>query len=304
MKKSNRGAALLLVVVVIGLLAFLTAEFQRRSHVEAVLAKNNLQALQAQTLLRSGFAVAVAALKADEASLDSREDSWALLPPVPMDGYDVSITITDQYGKFPLGALLYPGGKMNPAAVLTFVKLMQELKSELKAPEEANVDDLVDALVDWIDEDSSNDRFEFNDRFTVPNKPIADLKELRRIEGFDKISEEFMRKILENVDSRNEAGINVNTATVPLLMAVYGLPFDQANELYEEVSTSPANNFAALGRWVTTQSPQFPARFNSERFGVDINIDVQGVVRRAECIVGRKRQGGQLSMTPQNWYQY
>ena len=61
----NRGAALLLVVLLVSLLAVIVVEFQREARLEIRAAANLRDALRAHAIARSGAAVASALLLAD-----------------------------------------------------------------------------------------------------------------------------------------------------------------------------------------------------------------------------------------------
>jgi len=304
----RRGAALLLVVTVIGLLAFLTAEFQRRSHLEAVLATNMMQSLQAQALARSGLAAAIAMLKEDASGstggpkTDSRNDVWAgpggeSPNVVPVGDYVISVLIEDATGKFPVNSLIDAQGKAIPAKVDAFERLLAQLNLT-----DADPAALADALTDWIDDDSSNDRFEYNARYTVPNKPMEHLSELSRIEGFDKISPEEMKKLTRYLDTRTNPQINANTATVPVLMVLHpNFRYDDAVKLHDELTAAPDTNGALVNKYVPSP-PLFPIVYASDRFKVEISTDVMGVLRRAECVVNRAGAQGRIAV--EGWTQY
>lgn len=305
MIRKNRGAALLMVVTIIGLLAFLTAEFQRRSHLEAVVATNTLQSLQGQALVRSGYAAAIAILRrdAEEGDVDSRVDLWAgpnggSTQVVPVGDYAISLLIEDAVGKFPLGSLVDQAGKPVPARIEALDRLLSELKLE-----NADATALTDALVDWMDNDSSNDRFEYNERFTVPNAPLTHLSELSRIEGFSTLSPEELRKVEKFVDTRSESTLNINTAPVELLMLLNpNFSRDDAQKLFEELSTNPDSTGSLLTKYVSPDQRIFRTVYGSDRFRIKIDADVFGVVRRAECVI--KRDNANKRITPSDWTQY
>ena len=304
-KPGRRGAALLLVVVIIGLLAFLTAEFQRRSHLEAVLSVNALQALQAQALTRSGYAAAVALLRQDSSDngTDSRADLWANGPTgpthvVPVGDYMVSVKIEDQYGKFPVNSLVDQQGAPVPPRVEAYARLLSELKLA-----DADVNALTDALVDWIDRDSSNDRYEYNGKYTVPNAPIKHLSDIARIEGYDRLSAEDMKKLLAHLDARENPVINANTASVPVLMAIHpNLSYDDAKKLYDELSETPDVGGSIVSKYIPSDRRAFTVASTSDRFQVLISSDVNGVVRKAEAIV--RRDAGAKRVELLEWVQY
>lgn len=305
MTGGKRGAALLLVITIVGLLAFLTAEFQRRSHLEAVVAANTAQSLQAHMLVRSGYAAAIAILRrdAEEGGTDSRLDLWAgpegtSTQVVPVGEYAISLTIEDATGKFPLGSLVDQVGKPVPARVEAFERFLGELKLQNADPAA-----LTDALVDWMDKDPTNDRFEFNEKYEVPNSPLVHLSELSRIEGFASLSPEDMKKIVELTDTRADNGLNVNTAPVEVLMLLSpNFSREDAQKLFEDLSTTPDSGGGSVARYVTPDPRIFKTAYGSDRFRVRIAADVFGVVRKAECVVKRDRTNKRIELS--DWTQY
>lgn len=304
MRTGRRGAALLLVITMVGILTFLIAEFQRRSHLEAVLAANTIQSLEAHALARSGIAAAIAMLKLDgtQTSNDSRLDIWAgpggdAAIAVPVGDFAITVKVEDALGKFPLGAIIDLQGKPVPAKVEAFEQLLLDLKLG-----DADAASLTDALVDWIDDDDTNDRFEYNTKFEVPNAPISHLSDLGRIEGFDKLATHEMSKLKAHLDTRREPTINPNTAPVPVLLALNpSFTQEDAQLLYDELSANPDTNGAIANRYVPTP-PTFQMVYSSDRFRVTVEGNVLGVVRRAECLVLRDKNTKKIET--RDWVEY
>ncbi len=293
--KSQRGAALLLVVLLISLLAVLVVEFQREARLKLRSAVNLRDALQAHALLRSGVAVASALLLADaeENSVDHRGELWSgVIPPVPLGDGILSVAVEDLDGKFPLGSLVDDRGRAVPSQVGAYRRLLDALDLEGAAPA-----DLVDALLDWIDEDQDGP-YETHPDFTVPNAPLDHLEDLARVEGY---TPEVLRSLIPHVDVRSERALNVNTATVPVLLSLDdAITRDDAEALYEDLGEqhvervsdlrphrafSAVANFAALSQNLTVESVRFRVFLSA---GVPAAAE-SPVVRTARAVLQRDR---------------
>lgn len=310
--RSRRGAALLLVIVIIGLLTLVVSEFQRKSYLESLSAANNTYLLQAHALARSGVAAAVALLNEDAQSgqTDDRTESWYFgqgpeaAQAIPVGEYIVSMRIEDQYGKFPVNAMVDATGKDIPTRIDGFKRMLDAMELP-----EVDTQALTWALVDWIDDDNSlGDRYEFNRRFTVPNAPIRHLDEISRLEVYCDLKPEILHRILAQLDTRSDAAVNVNTASVPALMAISSaMPLEDAQLLYEKLSTTPdTGNGAVVNTLMPIGGRDFPIQFKSSRFRVVSRGDASGVVREADCVVERKAGSGvgQTGYRAVDWMQY
>ncbi len=289
--RRDRGAALLLVVLLIALLAVLVVEFQREARLEFRAAANMRDALQAHALVRSGVAVASALLLADaeDSEVDDRTELWAGdVPPVPLGEGILGVTIEDLDGRFPLGALLDNKGKVVPSWAAHYMRLLESLDLEEGDPAE-----LTDALVDWIDTDSDGP-YESNPEYTVPNVPVEHLDSLGRVEGY---SPAVLRKLLPYLDTRSDKDINVNTAPAPVIACLHEtLELGAAEELYRDLGEDPVAKVEALRSHPALRDVQaFSAiaqnlKVDSGRFRLRLVADVRGVNRRAEAVLERDRK--------------
>jgi general secretion pathway protein K len=98
---SERGAALVTVMLAITLLTILVVEFAYSTQIDQHLAYNALRSLQATYLTRSGINFALLALKKDgqASGIDTLGEDWGrALPPLPAGEGTVTIRITDEQG--------------------------------------------------------------------------------------------------------------------------------------------------------------------------------------------------------------
>ncbi|MHB8764799.1 MAG: type II secretion system minor pseudopilin GspK [Deferrisomatales bacterium] len=289
--KGDRGAALLLVVLLVSLLAILVVEFQREARLELRTAGNLRDAVQAAAYLRSGVTIASAVLL-EEAELDQgvddRGEEWYQPDPMPLPLGNVEVAgrLVDLDGRFPLGALVDPQGKAVPNLVGAYRQLLEGLELE-----EVDLDQLVEALVDWID--AGEDGLYEDQEHPVPNRPLENLEDLGRVEGY---TAAVLAKVLPVVDTRSEKTVNVNTAPVAVLGAMHAqMTRDRAEELYADLGETPLTqpgDFKSRGALAGLPAVPYAldAAVQSRRFQLQLATSVNGVVRRAEALLERKRQ--------------
>ncbi len=295
MMRARRGGALLLVIVIVGLMSVLVVSSFRRAQMEAIAAENTLNATRAHALTLSGYAAAAVLLlaDADEATpADNRTEFWYAgddpgdIFPIPVGEHLVTIRIEDEYGKFPLGALVKDDGKQNADTIDAYARFIEALELE-----EVDEEQLVWALVDWIDDDSTDDQYEYNDDFDVPNRPLTHVDELARIEGYSELSADNLKKITDRVSERDGKWINVNTASAEVLYSMHpDLSLDDAYELYDLLGETPDEKDNVLVPLMPKADRYMDAVDNSNLYSVAISADVKGVQRKADCIIERSRK--------------
>ena len=284
---SNRGAALLIVLAIVALLSVAVVQFQREARVERTYAANTLAALEAQGLVRSGAAAGVALIRAEDPDVLGRDGYWnsEVAHLIPVSQNTVSLKIEDQYGKFPLGALIDKDGVPVLKMVDAYKRLLEGMELE-----DIDIEELTWALVDWIDDDSTDDQYEFNENFVVPNSPIEHLDELGKITGYDQLAPETLAAILSYLDTRAEAEVNVNTASVPMLMGLTPtLTIEEAEDLYAQLGEAPAEAEAAISGIIPISARAMKALFSSNRIRLILSADVRDVRREADCILEKDK---------------
>ncbi len=288
-RSGRRGAALLLTLVIVGLLSLAVVEFLREARFESVSAANTLSMVEAQAMARSGVAAGIAILKndADNSTTDDRTEFWytgegteeGLL--VPVGETIVSLKIDDLYGRFPIGALL-TNGKVNNARYDAFVRLLDALELE-----GANSEDLASALVDWMDEDTVGS-YEFNADFTVPDAPPEHADELGRVSVFKDLPRAELNRILNQIDTRSDPAINVNTASVPVLMAFHPrLSLEEAEQLHDELFDEPLASDGPILTLIPRKDRAFSMLYSSKRFAFTVKADVREIRKEIRCVVNR-----------------
>ena len=160
--RNDRGVALILCLLVIALLTLVVIDFAYQVRVDAALAQNAMDDVQAQYAAKSGVNHGLAVLRNDlledlanfppGETLDSIEEPWA--QPIPMlpigDNGLVHVRIDDEDGKLNINSLVNTQtGMPDERQILKLRQLFNDL----------GLDPLmVGAIVDWIDFDEEPSR--------------------------------------------------------------------------------------------------------------------------------------------------
>jgi general secretion pathway protein K len=148
---------------------------------------------------------------------------------------------------------------VNEASEEMIVNLLDAIGVDSDAPQ------LLDALEDWIDPDddarpmgAERGWYEAAGRIVPRNGPLADLRELRRIRGFDAI------RGLDSVFATEPGRISLATAPVSVLMAVPGITRETAEQIVamQQMGTPPADLRAVLGSVSRASADALAARYS------------------------------------------
>lgn len=195
-------------------------------------AQNLTDRAQAE-VVRAGaqeWAITVLAKDAkDSSTSDDLTEDWAKpLPPIAVEGGQVTGRIFDAQGKFNLNNLVR-GGNPSPPDIGTFQHLLQSLALD---------PNLTDAVIDWIDADSNAraagaediDYLQMKTPYRAANQPLQSVEELRLVRGFTPEIVDKLRPWLTVLPQPTE--INVNTAPKEVLGALfYTLPTTVIDQL-------------------------------------------------------------------------
>lgn len=213
-RKRNEGVALVLALVFIVLLTVLVVEFLYESEVEASFAVNQGSDFEAYLAAKSAVYDGIAQLKEQLINLQNSEelgldasvfageqydsllDPWAIGRPFePMNDATMRTSMSDEYGKLNLNALLMPNEGGEPErnepmiAALTYFFVNRLTVDNDSAPEA-----LVDAILDWLDyndddnehpDGAENDYYlGLENPYPCKNGPMDSIEELLLIKGF------------------------------------------------------------------------------------------------------------------------
>lgn len=217
---NQRGAVLLLVLVVVALLSALLTDWAFSTLVDMRLTETFRDSNRAYYLARGGVEVGRQLLWMDNNQYDASTEMWGVgVPSYPVsDEATVSISIVDEDGRFNLNKVVLSD---NPDTVIRprFVRLLENI-----AIDNSEAEDLSYALVDWIDsrDDASPGGAEnsWYQGLTPPmackNAPLDTVDELLLVKGF---TPEIVEKLTPHVTVAAVTNLNVNTASRELLLA-------------------------------------------------------------------------------------
>ena len=218
--RNQRGAVLLLVLVVVALLSALLTDWAFSTLVDMRLTETFRDSNRAYYLARGGVEVGRQLLWMDKNEYDAPTEMWGMgIPAYPVsDEATVSISIVDEDGRFNLNKVVL---SVNPDAIMRprFVRLLESLDVA-----NSEAEDLSYALVDWIDsrDDASPGGAEnsWYQGLTPPmackNDKLDTVDELLLVKGF---TPEIVEKLTPHVTVAGVTHLNVNTASRELLLA-------------------------------------------------------------------------------------
>jgi len=211
--------------MVTAILTVVVLDFAQSTRINLYIASNISNGMRAYYLAKSGVQVAAGALLKD--MQDNKEDhlgeDWAnpLLGYIPLsDTETISVTITDESGKFNLNNLVSTRGRVNNFQLEAFRKLLEFMEFDPK---------LANAVVDWIDKDE--EALEGNgmedqvygyaaalpDPYQSKNAKFLSLAELKLVNG---ITLEIYNKLAEVCTIYSDRKYNINTIDDKVLTAL------------------------------------------------------------------------------------
>jgi general secretion pathway protein K len=217
----QRGVALVTALLVVSLVTVAAVAMATRQHIDVRLSANLIHGEQAYAYALAAEAWARVILRRDElqSNYDSLNEDWATaLPPISVEGGQVSGKIEDLQGRFNINNLIGQDGKVSEADLAYFQRLLEILNLEPS---------LVNALLDWLDADIDvrfPDGAEDENYLLGPvpyraaNRPLVSTSELRLIKGFDQKAVQLLEPYVTALPQRTS--INVNTASPAVLLAL------------------------------------------------------------------------------------
>ena len=240
-RRRQRGAALVLALLVFALCAALMVAMQRQFTLFYQRAANQFQGEQAYAYLRGAEDLASLALVLDydqdkqrERPRDDLTEIWAReSPPYPLEeGGWLMGSLEDLQGRFNLNTLGARVGdaQAQGAARFTpsqaqFIRLLQTLEEPVLSEQEAIA--ITEAVGDWLDRDQearfdgAEDDYYFvqTPAYRAANRPMASVSELRAVAG---ISDELYRGLEPwvTVWPSDPLPMNIHTASLRVLRSI------------------------------------------------------------------------------------
>lgn len=254
MGASQRGVALITVMVVVAIVVSVSASVLSSHYLDIRRAENVLHGNQGIALLLALETWSRQVLLDDEEDndVDHPGEPWAqTLLPIDADGGVVSGRILDQQGLFNVNNLINADGKVDAVAQAGFLRLL-ELIEEVEAAEAIS-----DAVIDWLDSDREPvglggredlDYAVLDPSYRTRGGEMISPSELLLVEG---ISYQYwirLRPFVTALPKREgqPTALNVNTAPAEVIAAAAGVDLSVASEIVSDVENDPFEEVEAF----------------------------------------------------------
>ncbi len=230
----QKGVALITVMLILSLATILAVSMSSRQQLDMHRSANVFNFEQAYQYVSGAESWAKQILKRDQQDnqVDSFEDDWAtVLPPLPIEGGQMSGQIEDLQARFNINNLVLDG-KPDKLYIDRFKRLLRNLELN---------EDIATVIVDWIDTNEKvgflgaedNEYLNLSPPYRTANQAMEDVSELLLVKGVDFESYE---KLLPFVCVlKSNTAINVNTASAEVLSSIVkGITIDDAKELVKD----------------------------------------------------------------------
>jgi general secretion pathway protein K len=291
--KPQRGAALIVAMLIVALAVIATSNFVFHTHIHWRKLENAANTDQARWLLRAAEQWGATVLLDDalQNSVDHLGETWGReMPPIVAEGYHMSGRILEQNGLFNLNNLVLDG-KVNDSQLAVFRRLLRNAK--LSAG-------LANAVADWLDADDaasgeSGAESEYYLRQSPPvraaNRPIVNLNELLHVRG---MTPELLEQLRPYVSVLPKSGpINVNTAPPQVIAALSDtMSLDEAHVLVAKRDHAHFRNAGDL-RNAMDNKPGLDERlvsFASQYFLVVVQIRHDRIALESQALFERNGQ--------------
>jgi general secretion pathway protein K len=317
---NERGAALVLVLLVLSILVVVVLESMRLAQVDYGSTSVMETGLQAKYKALSGLNMAKLVLISDarrSGDADHLGEPWAALleqrvVDLPEMKHDLSGGITDEQSKFPVNALVDGRGNLNPAAAAVLTNLLTGPAFEL-GEEEAQ--EIVLSLQGWLKSGDEigmlEDQHYAEAGYTPREGPMRYLGELRMVRGITPelyAGNDGRPGLKDLMTVYGNGQINLNTAPVELVAAMIrqdptGTTSRDAMDFalrVVEYRRDPMH-WDQLGsaQWYANVPGALPIQFyplttvKSSWFSVDLTARAGGGQRSLFAVLQREPAGGQ-----------
>jgi general secretion pathway protein K len=223
-RKSERGVALLAVLLGIALMTLVVVDFAMTAGLGFVSAANQANELRAYYLARSGINIGLGML-AEDARADARSDSpmdtlsdpWAMaFPTMPLEGGNVSLSIVDEARKLNINAMVDRNGAPNEPATQRIERLFKILDVDTG---------LIPGIVQWITPGGPNAAggggadyyLGLRPPYQPRGGPMPTIADLQLVKG---VNEAVFNRLAPFLTVMPENQVNANTASPQVLAAL------------------------------------------------------------------------------------
>ena len=246
MQRQN-GVAVVMAILIVALAAMVASALMWEQNLWLRQVQNEQDLAQAQVIALAGTNWAAAILNSMPRNVDYSQQTWAQqLPPLPVEGGEISGFIEDQQGLFNLNNLVNKG-KTDQHQKAKFERLLQILGIPV---------DLGNALADWMDDDNeiqgpggAEDGYYLSlpHPYRAANRMLTEVGDLASVRGFDNSIVERLRPFVTVLPKVTP--VDVNTAPPEVLLAmVNGMTLPEARAL---VALRDQNHFNSISDFRT-----------------------------------------------------
>ncbi|MEZ5983966.1 MAG: type II secretion system minor pseudopilin GspK [Parvularculaceae bacterium] len=233
-RSAERGAALVIVLLLVATLSFIALAISERTALSANRAVNARSRSELLWLGLGAEALARGAIKAslgaDKSAMTPESALFAKPAELPIEGGGAIMTFADRTRCFNVNSLVAKGSNEqavpNSSAVEEFKVLMDE-----KAVSSAMGDAVIAAIIDWIDEDANQQPRGAEDGYYVglpaPYRTggtrLADASEVRAMSGAERDIYRAIRPYICAQPNEDGSPVNINMLTAddaPILSAL------------------------------------------------------------------------------------
>jgi general secretion pathway protein K len=337
-----RGMALLVTISIITVLIAGGLELNRRVRAAVVDTAATRDRVSLSMMASSGIHAAMTMLVKDksESPIDSLQEDWAnpekiaeVIADIPFDAGGLTVAITDELGKIQVNALVdFPKGRhYNESQKIMwdrFIRLLIAQDEEAFKDLEATA--ILNSVKDWIDSGDDDATTGLNGAeaeyyegldppYRPTNGPFMDISELTRVKGVTPelfrgaelsglgsyVTVYGMAQVPREVDGKDftyEGGININTADLPVLIAM--MPSenpDYAQAIFDYRNEKDGETFVhdlSGGAWYKNV-PEIPSDFtidpelirnSSDVFRIEASAQLNGIQETVTAVVQREQE--------------
>ncbi|MDA8126951.1 MAG: type II secretion system minor pseudopilin GspK [Deltaproteobacteria bacterium] len=232
-RDSNRGVALILVLLMISLIVAVTIQLNRSTRGEIYGAANLSDGIRLRAVAQSGFQAGESVLLTDKNNFDALTETWAnsellTLRFEPLfERASFKLLIEDEGGKIAVNRLVANGAFNAPVREL----LLRLLTGPDFGLAQGKAEELLEAIKDWIDADGdvTGSGAEgayyagLSRPYAVKNAPLDCIEELLMVKGITPELFYGMGKspgLAQCLTVFGEGKLNINTAPLPVLQAL------------------------------------------------------------------------------------
>lgn len=279
MRRDQRGIALITALLVLTIAVVLAASLAHEGALALRRSENLLHHAQAAAYLQGAEDWARRILARDARDVDHLGEAWATpLPPIPVEGGEITGRLIDLQGRLNLNALLTADNQLAPLHARRLACLFRQ--AGIEHPEAA-----LEALADWQDQDGEVRPLGAEDGayanlphpYRTGNQALLAASELALIQGFSAAAAARLQALTAALPK--EASLNLNTAPAEVLACLgEDLTLEDWRAFLAARTKSPLKKVDEL-----LAQPPFQGRLDAAGLGVTSQV----FLLEAEARIGR-----------------